>query len=66
MAKLWPIGAPAMAGLFTGVGFGQGKPRTQGDVAKEVAGEENSGEKTEAKEEQKEVFWTEKFEIFVF
>lgn len=55
IAKLWPIGAPALAGLFTGVGFGQGRPQTSTAQTEESEGAQETKEKKE--EEQEEVFY---------
>ena len=54
IAKLWPIGAPALAGLFTGVGFGQA--RAQPQAASTEEGKEEQEKAEEKSEEKQEVF----------
>lgn len=57
IAKLWPIGAPALAGLFTGVGFGQGRPQSSAAAAQDQSKEGNE-EKDKKDEEKEEVFFS--------
>ena len=61
MAKLWPIGMPAMAGLFGGIGLGKG-----GAAGQSAAGGAQKEETSEGKGEEVKVQAPKDVRIFYY